>query len=88
VKWFLQLGIILVVSVFLQVTFEFSVIQTGLTMIPAIIGLMFFSRRAGQLTKRFPSRWLASFLSFGRSFPYPGGAGSRHFHGLSLVAVH
>jgi MFS family permease len=64
-QWFLQLGIIFVVSVYLQVTFEFSAIQTGLTMVPAIIGLMFFSRRAGQLTKRFPSRAImqAGFLT-------------------------
>jgi MFS family permease len=55
-QWFLQLGIIFVVSVFLQVTFELSAIATGLALTPAIIGLLFFSRRAGQLTKKYPSR--------------------------------
>jgi MFS family permease len=55
-QWFLQIGMIFVVSVFLQVTFEFSAIKTGFTLLPAIIGLMFFSRRAGQLTKKYPSR--------------------------------
>jgi MFS family permease len=55
-QWFLQIGIIFVISVYLQVTFEFSAIKTGFTLLPAIIGLMFFSRRAGQLTKKYPSR--------------------------------
>jgi hypothetical protein len=55
-QWFLQIGIIFVVSVYLQVTFEFSAIKTGFTLLPAILGLMFFSRRAGQLTKKYPSR--------------------------------
>jgi MFS family permease len=55
-QWFLQLGIIFVVSVFLQVTFEFNAIQTGFALTPAILGLLFFSRRAGQLTKKYPSR--------------------------------
>src|SRR5215213_4102079 len=55
-QWFLQIGMIFVVSVWLQVTFEFSAIKTGFTLLPAIIGLMFFSRRAGQLTKKYPSR--------------------------------
>jgi MFS family permease len=55
-QWFLQIGMIFVVSVYLQVTFEFSAIKTGFTLLPAIIGLMFFSRRAGQLTKKYPPR--------------------------------
>ncbi|MGD9894276.1 MAG: MFS transporter, partial [Dehalococcoidia bacterium] len=55
-QWFLQIGMIFVVSVYLQVTFEFSAIKTGFTLLPAIIGLMFFSRRAGQLTKKYPAR--------------------------------
>jgi MFS family permease len=55
-QWFLQIGMIFVVSVYLQVTFEFSAIKTGFTLIPAIIGLMFFSRRAGQLSKKYPPR--------------------------------
>jgi MFS family permease len=55
-QWFLQIGMIFVVSVYLQVTFEFSAIKIGFTLVPAIIGLMFFSRRAGQLTKKYPPR--------------------------------
>jgi len=63
-QWLLSSGIGFVVSVFLQVTFGFSAIQTGLMMIPVIVGVLFFSRRSAKLAKKFPAKGIlvAGFL--------------------------
>lgn len=63
-QWFLSSGITFVTAVFLQLVFGFSAIETGLMMLPVIIGLVFFSRRSAQLSKKYPPRriMLAGFL--------------------------
>jgi MFS family permease len=63
-QWFLTLSIFFVVSVFLQVTFEFNAIETGLMLMPAILGILFFSRRAGKIASRYSHRAIiqAGFL--------------------------
>src|SRR5262249_18668562 len=53
-QWFLQIGIIFVVSVYLQITFEFSAIKTGFTLVPTILGLMSSSPRPGHLPPHYP----------------------------------
>jgi len=55
-QWLLSSGIGFVVSVFLQTTFGYSAIQTGLMMIPIIIGVLFFSRRSSKLARKFPAK--------------------------------
>jgi MFS family permease len=64
-QWFLSLGVFFLVSVFVQIAFEYNAIQTGLSLLPAIIGLLFFSRRAGQLANRYSQRGIiqAGFLA-------------------------
>jgi MFS family permease len=94
-QWFLQLGIIFIISVFLQVTYGFSAIMTGFTLIPAIIGLMFFSRRAGTLSKKYPNRAImqAGFLivELGALLLYlmvnPAGEAWRFIPGLLLIGA-
>lgn len=63
-QWFLSSGIFFVTAVILQLVFGFSAIETGLMMLPVIIGLLFFSRRSAQLSKKYPPRriMLAGFL--------------------------
>jgi MFS family permease len=53
-QWFLTLGLFFIISVFLQVAWEFSAIETGLMLLPAILGILFFSRRAGKIAKKYP----------------------------------
>ena len=63
-QWFLSSGITFVTAVFLQLVFDFSAIETGLMMLPVIIGLVFFSRRSAQVSRKYPPRriMLAGFL--------------------------
>lgn len=63
-QWLLASGIGFVVSVFLQVTFGFSAIETGLMMVPVIVGVLFFSRRSAKLAKKYPAKGIlvAGFL--------------------------
>ncbi len=55
-QWFLSLGLFFIISVFLQVAFEYSAIETGLMLTPAILGILFFSRRAGKIAKKYSER--------------------------------
>jgi hypothetical protein len=56
IQWFLTLGVFFIVSVFLQVVFEYTAIQTGMSLLPAILGVLFFSRRAGKLAEKYSER--------------------------------
>lgn len=53
-QWFLSIGIGFIIAVFVQVTYGFNAIQTGLVMIPFILGLLVFARRSAQLAKKYP----------------------------------
>ncbi|HYI14232.1 MAG TPA: MFS transporter, partial [Thermomicrobiales bacterium] len=55
-QWLLSVGIIFIVSLFLQVTFGYNAIETGLMLIPAIIGMLFFSRRSEKLARKYPPK--------------------------------
>jgi MFS family permease len=55
-QWFLSLGIVFITSVFLQVTFEYSAIETGLILTPATLGILFLSRRAGKIAHKYSQR--------------------------------
>lgn len=64
-QWFLTLSVFFVVSVFLQISFEYNAIETGLMLTPAILGILFFSRRAGRIAGRYSHRAIiqAGFLT-------------------------
>src|SRR5262249_48367804 len=57
-QWFLQLGTLFVITVFAQQALGLSAIQSGVTMVPAIIGLLILSRMASPLAKRYSLRSL------------------------------
>ncbi len=63
-QWFLQLGITFVVIVFVQQALGLNAIQSGVTMLPAIVTLLFLSRMAAPLANKFSLRLLmqAGFL--------------------------
>jgi MFS family permease len=58
VQWFLQLGVLFVITVFVQQALGLNAIQSGVTMVPAIIGLMLLSRRASHLAEKYSLRWI------------------------------
>jgi MFS family permease len=57
-NWFMLIGISFVVAVFLQVSHEYSAIQTGVYMVPATVGVLLASWRAGAFARRFSPRTL------------------------------
>ena len=63
-NWFMLIGTSFVVSVYFQVSREYSAIQTGIYLMPATIGILLASWRAGALARRFSPRALlvAGFL--------------------------
>jgi MFS family permease len=63
-NWFMLIGISFVVAVFLQVSHEYSAIQTGIYMMPATVGLLLATGRAGPSARLFSPRTLlvAGFL--------------------------
>jgi MFS family permease len=58
VQWFLQLGVLFVITVFVQQALGLNAIQSGVTMVPAIIGLMLLARRASPLAEKYSLRWI------------------------------
>lgn len=62
--WFMIIGTSFVVSVYFQVSREYSAVQTGIYLMPATIGILLASWRAGALARRFSPRTLlwAGFL--------------------------
>jgi MFS family permease len=58
VQWLTMQGSFFVISVFLQTVHSFSAIQTGLTLSPAIIGILISSVIAGRLAQRRSQRTL------------------------------
>ncbi|HEX5415604.1 MAG TPA: MFS transporter, partial [Chloroflexota bacterium] len=63
-NWFMIIGSSFVVSVYFQVSREYSAVQTGIFLLPATVGLLLGSWQVGALTRRFSSRALlvAGFL--------------------------
>jgi hypothetical protein len=51
VQWLTMQGSFFVISVFLQTIYHFSAIQTGLTLVPATIGILLTSALAGRLAR-------------------------------------
>ncbi|HEX5415601.1 MAG TPA: MFS transporter, partial [Chloroflexota bacterium] len=62
--WFMIIGTSFVVSVYFQVSREYSAVQTGLFLMPATLGILLASWRAGPLARRSSARTLlvAGFL--------------------------
>jgi MFS family permease len=55
-QWFLMIGTSFVVSVFLQVSREYSAIETGVVLTPATFGILVASSRMGRMTQKFSQR--------------------------------
>jgi MFS family permease len=58
VQWFTMIGTSFVIAVFLQVSREYSAIQTGLIITPTTLGLLISSAAAGRLARRRAQRTL------------------------------
>jgi MFS family permease len=58
VQWLVMQGVFFVVSVFLQQERGYSAIQTGLTLVPATIGILLSSGMAQRMASRHPQRRL------------------------------
>jgi MFS family permease len=58
VQWLVLQGIFFVISVFLQQERGYSAIQTGLTLVPATIGILVSSGMAQRMASRHPQRLL------------------------------
>lgn len=58
VQWLTLQGAFFVISVYLQTVHHFTAIQTGLMLLPAIIGLLLTSTFAGRLSKRWSQKLL------------------------------
>lgn len=58
IQWLILQGGFFVISVFFQTVRHFNAIQTGLILIPAIIGILLSSSIAGRLAKRYSQRTL------------------------------
>jgi MFS family permease len=58
VQWLTLQGTFFVISVFLQQTWHYSAIQTGLMLTPAIVGILVSSAAAERLARRRPQRTL------------------------------
>jgi MFS family permease len=57
-NWFMLIGISFVIAVFLQVSLEQSAVRTGLYLMPATIGILVVSWKAGALARRYTPRAL------------------------------
>ena len=55
-QWFIMIGTVFVVSVFLQVSRGYNAIETGLVLTPATIGILLSSALVGRLVRRFSQR--------------------------------
>ena len=60
IQWLIMQGSFFVISVFLQTSLGFSAIQTGLTLTPATIGILFSSGMAQRMAARRSQRLLVS----------------------------
>jgi len=58
VQWLVLQGVFFVISVFLQQERGYSAIQTGLTLVPATIGILLSSGMAQRMASRHPQRLL------------------------------
>jgi predicted MFS family arabinose efflux permease len=58
IQWFMIVGSMFVISVFLQVSKEYSAIRTGLVMTPATAGILLSSAAAGRMARRRSQRTL------------------------------
>ncbi len=58
IQWLIMLGSFFVVSAFLQVTREFSAIETGLILTAATIGVLLTALRSGKLAQKYSQRTL------------------------------
>jgi MFS family permease len=58
VQWLVLQGVFFVISVFLQQERGYSAIQTGLTLVPATIGILLSSAMAQRMASRHPQRLL------------------------------
>jgi MFS family permease len=65
IQWLILQGTFFVISVFLQQTWGYNAIETGLALTPATIGLLLSSAAAGRLARRRSQTWLirAGFLT-------------------------
>ena len=65
IQWLILQGSFFVVSVYLQEVWKYNAIQTGLILVPAIVGILLTSASADRLARRHPQRWLiiAGFLT-------------------------
>jgi Na+/melibiose symporter-like transporter len=94
-QWFLQLGSLFVVTLYLQQALGLNAIQTGAAMLPAIIGLLVLARRASNLAKRFSLRGImqAGFIVAEVGIVLvilladPDGGAWRFFPGLLLLGA-
>jgi MFS family permease len=57
-QWFLLLGGLFIITLFLQQSLGLNAIQTGVAMMPAIIGLLLLSRRSSKLATKYSLRGL------------------------------
>jgi MFS family permease len=55
-QWFIMIGTVFVISVFLQVSRGYNAIETGLVLTPATLGILLASAMVGRLVKRFAQR--------------------------------
>jgi hypothetical protein len=55
-QWFIMIGTFFVVSVFLQVSRQYSAIETGLMLTPATAGILLSSAKVEALVKRYAQR--------------------------------
>ncbi len=58
IQWLVMLGSFFVVSVFLQISLEYSAIQTGLVLTAATVGVLLSSLRAGKMAEKYAQRTL------------------------------
>ena len=58
VQWLVLQGVFFVISVFLQQERGYSAIQTGLTLVPATVGILLSSAMAQRMASRHPQRLL------------------------------
>jgi MFS family permease len=64
IQWLVMQGAFFAVSVYLQEIWKYNAIQTGLILLPAILGILVTSVGADRLARHHPQRWLiiAGFL--------------------------
>jgi MFS family permease len=95
VQWLTMQGTFFVISVFLQQTWHYSAIQTGLMLTPAIAGILVSSAAAERLARRRPQRTLirAGFvvttlgMLCGLAFVRPDSGIASFIPGLLLIGL-